>query len=89
MSASVTPTTVEVNGFAYREIRIRSGISVGDCAGRAGISRTYLTRLELGDRVRVSPQVLKGPLDALQLADRRTILANPHSSPIEIAAATA
>jgi transcriptional regulator with XRE-family HTH domain len=84
---SNTPTNIEVNGFAIREIRIRSGIGVGPCADQAGISRPYLARIELGARIRVSPGTLAGLLSALQVADRRAILSNPHADAVEVSEA--
>lgn len=79
-----TPTTIEVNGFAYREIRMRSGVDIAPCADDIGISRPYLARIELGDRVRVSPPVFAGMIRALQIGDRRAILANPHTAPTDL-----
>lgn len=69
---------IEVNGFAYREIRERSGLAIADAATQVGISRPYLARIENGGRVRVSPPVLAAMLATLQIRDRRAILANPH-----------
>lgn len=76
---------IEVNGFAYREIRVRSGVDTAPCAEQIGISRGYLACLETGSRVRVSPGVFQRMLSALGIADRRAILANPHSEPIDLA----
>lgn len=85
MTNSTTPPNIEVNGFAFREIRVRSGINAAPCALEIGIDRSYLNRLENGDRVRVSPEVFAGMIRALSLADRRAILANPHGSAIDLA----
>lgn len=76
--SGTTPTTVEVNGYALREIRIRTGVDAGRCALAVGIDRSYLSRIETGARVRVSPSTLIGLLDVLGIKDRRAILANPH-----------
>lgn len=81
--ATNTRTTIEVNGFAVREIRIRSGIDIAPCAEAAGISRPYLALIETGARVRVSPPVFEGLRSALTLGDRRAILADPHSEAVE------
>ena len=86
MSNPTTPNTVEINGFAVREIRIRSGMDAGPCAEESGIDRSYLNRLETGARVRVSPSTLAGLLAALQISDRRAILANPHVAAVEVSA---
>jgi transcriptional regulator with XRE-family HTH domain len=80
-----TDPTIEVNGFAYREIRMRSGVDTEPCAKAIGISRAYLANIELGQRVRVKPSVFTGMLNALQIRDRRAILADPHSLPVDVA----
>lgn len=77
-------TSIEVNGFALREIRMRSGIEIAPCAEQIGISRPYLAHIELGSRVRVRPTVFAGMLRALQITDRRALLADPHGPAIEI-----
>lgn len=73
-----TKTTVEVNGFAIRELRIRSGLSVVDLAERVGVKRPYIAKIELGHSQRVSPKVFTTLLSALSIEDRRVLLANPH-----------
>ncbi|WP_158578433.1 helix-turn-helix domain-containing protein [Spongiactinospora rosea] len=78
MSKGTTPTTIGVNGFALRELRVRSGWDTKPFAATIGISRPYLVRIELGERQRVSPSVFAAMLRALQLKDRRAILADPH-----------
>lgn len=75
-----TKTTVEVNGFAIRELRIRSGLSVVDLAERVGVKRPYIAKIELGHSPRVSPKVFAGILAALSIQDRRVLLANPHGA---------
>lgn len=80
---------VEVNGFAFREIRVRSGIDTEPCAKDIGISRAYLANIELGHRVRVKPSVFNAMLNALGITDRRAILSHPHVAAVEITEATA
>jgi transcriptional regulator with XRE-family HTH domain len=77
---SSTPTTIEVNGFALRAIRILSGIAVADLAERVGVQRPYIAKIELGHSQRVSPKVFNALLQALVIDDRRALLANPHGS---------
>lgn len=79
-----TPTTIEVNGFAFREIRVRSGMDIAPTAAAIGISRPYLAHLELGQRVRVRPPVFLAMLRVLQIKDRRALLADPHGPAVEI-----
>lgn len=75
---STTPTTVEVNGYALRELRIRSGLGVMDLANQVGVKRPYIAKIELGHSRRVSPKVYTALLEALSITDRRVLLANPH-----------
>lgn len=75
-----TATTVEVNGFALRELRIRSGVGVADLAKQVDVQRPYIAKIELGHSRRVSPKVFNALLSALSITDRRVLLANPHVS---------
>lgn len=75
---STTATTVEVNGFALRELRVRSGLGVAELAERVGVKRPYIAKIELGHSQRVSPKVFNSLLSALSINDRRVLLANPH-----------
>ncbi|MFE5771401.1 helix-turn-helix domain-containing protein [Streptomyces sp. NPDC056485] len=69
--------TYEVDGAAIRKIRMSRGIPIADLARSAGISRSYLCRLEIGARKRMRPEtyarLLAGfeslgvPLEAQQL----------------------
>lgn len=78
-----TPTTVDINGFALREIRVRSGVSVVDLAKQIDVQRPYIAKIELGHSQRVSPRVFTALLQALSITDRRVLLANPHGADIE------
>lgn len=77
---STTATTIEVNGFALRELRVRSGLGVLDLAKQVGVQRPYIAKIELGHSRRVSPRVYNALLSALSITDRRVLLANPHGS---------
>lgn len=50
------PPTYWVRGHELRTKRMRQGRSVRDVAGEAGISRSYLQRLETGARQRMTPE---------------------------------
>jgi len=76
--ASQTPTTIEVNGYALRELRVRSGIGVAELAEQVGVQRPYIAKIELGHSQRVSPKVYTALLTALSITDRRVLLTNPH-----------
>lgn len=89
MPSQTAPTTIEVNGFAVREIRKRSGIDVSALAEhvtailqvaghKTGLTRSYLAKIELGHSERVSPKVFDALLTALAIDERRALLANPH-----------
>lgn len=75
-----TPTTIAVHGYALRELRVRSGISVMELAQAAGVQRPYIAKIELGHSRRVSPKVYNALLGALSIKDRRVLLADPHMS---------
>lgn len=75
-----TGTTVEINGFALRELRIRSGLGVVELATRIGVKRPYIAKIELGHSQRVSPRVFNELLSALAIQDRRVLMANPHGA---------
>lgn len=75
---SITATTIEVNGFALRELRMRSGLGVAELAAQVGVQRPYIAKIELGHSRRVSPKVFNALLSALTIHDRRVLLANPH-----------
>lgn len=73
-----TATTIEINGYAVRELRIRSGLGVAELAANIGVQRPYVAKIELGHSRRVSPRVFNALLAALSVQDRRALLANPH-----------
>lgn len=75
-----TRTTVEVNGYALRELRIRSGLGVNELAEQVGVKRPYIAKIELGHSRNVSPKVFNALLAALTINDRRVLLANPHGT---------
>lgn len=77
---STTATTVEVNGYALRELRIRSGLGVMELATQVGVKRPYIAKIELGHSRRVSPKVFNALLESLSITDRRVLLANPHGT---------
>ena len=77
---NTTQTTVEVNGYALRELRVRSGIGVADLAEQVGVQRPYIAKIELGHSKKVSPKVYNALLSALAITDRRVLLANPHGA---------
>lgn len=84
--SQATPTTVAINGYALRELRIRSGLGVADLAEAVGVKRPYIAKIELGHSRRVSPKVYKAITEALTLQDRRVLLANPHAEDVEVPA---
>lgn len=75
-----TSTTIEVNGFALREMRVRSGLGVSDLAKQVGVQCPYIAKIELGHSKRVSPKVFNALLAVLTISDRRALMANPHAA---------
>ena len=78
-----TRTTVAINGYALRELRVRSGIGVADLAEQVGVQRPYIAKIELGHSRRVSPKVYNALLSALAIEDRRVLMANPYIDDVE------
>lgn len=81
-----TPSALEVNGYAVRVIRVLTGIDTKDLAEALDVDESYIRRIEVGIRSRLSPKVFNGLCRALSLQDRRAILANPHGTAEEGAA---
>lgn len=76
-----TPTTFEVDGTAICTKRMQAGMEVQQLADRAGITASYLRKLERGDRTRMRPgnyQALRAALNATE-----TELLAPHPDPPE------
>ncbi|MFC3504853.1 helix-turn-helix domain-containing protein [Micromonospora krabiensis] len=68
---------VEIDGPKLRELRKLQGESVASFASACGISRQYLSQIERGARLRVSPPVYFRICTKLQLTgprQRRTLL---------------
>ena len=75
MTQRARPTTaVPINGHALRELRIRTGVAVATLATDVGIHRSYLTKIETGNKTQVSPELYERLVRALGLRDRRALL---------------
>ena len=64
-----TPTTFEVDGTAICTKRMQAGMEVQQLADQAGITASYLRKLERGDRSRMRPgnyQALRAALNATE-----------------------
>lgn len=68
-------TTYLVDRAAIRTRRMELGMNQAECATKAGISRPYLSQLELGIRKRMNPPAYTSLRTALQLppTDRRLL----------------
>ncbi|MFF9200017.1 helix-turn-helix domain-containing protein [Streptomyces sp. NPDC014779] len=66
--------TYEVDGAAIRERRMSSGIAIADLARRAGITPSYLSRLETGVRRFMRPPKYMALREALGLPPDNTQL---------------
>lgn len=75
----MTSRTVEIHGFALREIREDRGRKVSEFAASLGVDRSYITHLENGTKYRVSPELYAAICKQLAVRDRRSLLAHaPH-----------
>lgn len=80
MPTPSTASTVEVNGYAARAIRVNAGLSVAAVAATMGISGAYLRMIETGRKTQLGPQKFADLCRALALTDRRALLAHPHGA---------
>lgn len=71
--------TFQVNGAALRRHRMRQGLSIKQVASVAGISRSYLSHLEIGARTRMSPGAYVRLREALRAHDD-SLLARPEDA---------
>lgn len=75
-----TPATYQVYGPSLREVRMDRGLSVRQAAKAAGISRSYLQRLETGTRERMGAPSYTRLRTALKSTDDK-LLAPPEDPP--------
>lgn len=76
-----TPTTFQVDGTAIYTKRMNAGMEVQQLAAKAGMTDSYLRKLERGTRIRMRPgyyQALRAALNA----NEEELLA-PHPDPPE------
>lgn len=94
---AAAPTTVAINGYALRAIRVLQNRETAELAeqidalvrnagGTKGMTRSYLAKIELGHSERVSPKVYAAILKALNITERRVLLASPHADHADLAA---
>ena len=77
-----TPATFQVDGAAIRTRRMALGMSLAECAAKAGITKPYLIQLELGRRLRMRPPTYKRLRTALDVpTNDRQLLAPPEGLP--------
>ncbi|GAC1374246.1 MAG: hypothetical protein NVSMB4_01520 [Acidimicrobiales bacterium] len=74
-------TVVAVHGPAIRAIRNFHGIRTDDFATTLGVTRAYVTKLELGYSRHVSPALYRKILTALSVKDWKALLADPWAAP--------
>jgi transcriptional regulator with XRE-family HTH domain len=66
---------IEVHGYALRVIRQARGRGAADLAAALEVDRSYITHLENGSKLRVSPEFYAALLRELQIDDYRALLA--------------
>ncbi|MFI0915210.1 helix-turn-helix domain-containing protein [Streptomyces abikoensis] len=67
------PPTFQVSGAALRRTRMRQGLGLKETADAAGISRSYLQRLETGIRQHMRPGTYVALRIALRVNDDRLL----------------
>lgn len=75
MPLTAAEQTVDIHGYALREIRVREGRKVAELATALGCDRSYIARLELGHARRVSRTFYYKLCDELHVEDKRALLA--------------
>ncbi|MET9012260.1 helix-turn-helix domain-containing protein [Streptomyces olivaceoviridis] len=72
--------TFQVDGAAIRTRRKDLGMSLASCAEAAGISKSFLTELEVGAKQHMRPPTYAGLRTALQIQsdDRRLLREEQH-----------
>lgn len=74
---------IDINGYALREMRKLAGITTAQLVREVanddgkGFDRSFLNRIENGQRTVVNPDTFARIVRALGI-DRRALLANPH-----------
>jgi transcriptional regulator with XRE-family HTH domain len=67
--------TIDIHGYALREIREAKGRAVAELADALGVDRSYITRLELGHSRRVSRVFYSKLMAELDIRDHRVLYA--------------
>ena len=70
---------MKLNAAALTQIRERSGYSKAAFARQCGISASYLTELEKGDKANAGPEVIKRMAEVLK-CPLVALIANPDSA---------
>lgn len=76
-------STVEINGFTVRAMRVLLGMPVQQLADEVGVQRPYIAKIELGHSRRVSPKVFNALVTALSIQDRRALMVNPYATELD------
>lgn len=72
---------IAIDGKKTTEARRNAGLTQLQLATKAGISQSYLSSLELGERSRMSPALYTRLCDALGVTDPSTLMAEPPTTP--------
>jgi transcriptional regulator with XRE-family HTH domain len=68
LSGVMSPlVSIEVDGAAIRARRVNKGVTITELAAGAGVSRSYVSKIERGHRARVSRPVLRQLAGALSV----------------------
>lgn len=63
----IAPANVPVDGEALRACRKGKGLSITDLAGLVGVHRSYVSKIERGDRgAAVHPRIVKAIAEQLE-----------------------
>jgi transcriptional regulator with XRE-family HTH domain len=68
---------VAIDGGKITDARVAAGLTQRQLAAKAGMSQSYISGIELGERLRMRPLPYARLCDALGIADRTYLMAKP------------
>lgn len=79
--------SVAINGPALRHIRVLTGVGAAELSRSLGVSRAYVTKIELGYSQQVSGEFYAKLCAALNIKDRRVLMVSvtPGATSVDVA----
>lgn len=80
-----TSSTIAINGPALRLVRKLMGVGPRDLAEKINRDRTYIVKIENGGVDRVGVETFNSLCTALNIEDRRALMASPYAESAAVA----